>query len=60
MTKTIFLSSGKTFTFRGVSHVVENETGLRFNYTAMSDEQEKSVVFYRPGIVGHSTYPPKE
>jgi hypothetical protein len=54
--KTIFLSTGKTFTFRGVENVVENETSLTFDYTAMSDGLIKTVVFYRPGMVGHSTY----
>ncbi len=54
--KTIFLSTGRTFTFRDVTQIVENETGLTFYYTAMSDNLVKSVTFYRPEIVGHSTY----
>ena len=54
--KTIFLITGKTFTFRNVSGVIENETSLSFNYWAMSDGKFKKVSFYRPGIVGHSTY----
>ena len=54
--KTIFLSTGRTFTFRNVTDVVENETSLTFGYTAMSDSNKKVVTFYRPEIVGHSTY----
>ena len=54
--KTIFLSTGRTFTFRDVVGVIENETSLTFHYTAMSDGLGKVVTFYRPEIVGHSTY----
>ena len=54
--KTIFLNTGRTFTFRDVVNVVENETSLTFNYIAMSDGELKTVTFYRPEIVGHSTY----
>ena len=54
--KTIFLATGRTFTFRDVADVVENETSLTFSYTAMSDGNAKTVTFYRPEIVGHSTY----
>lgn len=55
LTKTIFLSTGRTFTFRDVTNVVENETSISFGYTAVSDGNLKSVVFYRPGMAGHST-----
>lgn len=54
--KTIFLATGKTFTFRNVEEVIENETGLTFGYRAMSDGEQKTVTFYRPEMVGHSTY----
>ena len=54
--KTIFLCSGRTFTFRNVSDIIENETSLTFTYTAMSDGKPKSVVFYRPEMAGHSSY----
>lgn len=54
--KTIFLAAGHTFTFRNVEVVIENETSLTFTYTAMSNGKAKSVTFYRPEIVGHSTY----
>ena len=54
--KTIFLNTGRTFTFRNVVNIIENETSLTFNYTAMSDGELKTVIFYRPEIVGHSTY----
>lgn len=54
--KTIFLSSGRTFTFYGVEDVVENETSLSFTYKAVSDGRVKEVVFYRPEMVGHSLF----
>ncbi len=56
VSKTIFLCSGRTFTFRDVSNVVENETTLKFLYTAMSDGKRKSATFYRPEMAGHSNY----
>lgn len=54
--KTIFLVSGSTFTFKNVSLILDNETVLSFNYTAMSDGRTKSVVFFKSGIAGHSTW----
>jgi hypothetical protein len=54
--KTIFLGSGKTFTFYDVKDVVENETSLTFTYKAVSDNRVKTVTFYRPEMVGHSTF----
>lgn len=56
MGKTIFLATGRTFTFRDVIDVVENETSLTFSYKAMSDGKLKTVRFYRPEMVGHSNY----
>ncbi len=55
--KTIFLTSGHTFTFRDVRNVIDNETTISFDYVAMSDGSVKRVVFYKyAGAVGHSTY----
>ena len=54
--KTIFLSTGGTFAFKDVTGVIENERGLTFHYTAVSDGLGKVVTFYRPEIAGHSTY----
>ena len=55
--KTIFLTSGHTFTFRNVRNIVDNETTVSFEYVAMSDGNVKKVVFYKyAGMVGHSGY----
>lgn len=55
--KTIFLTSGHTFTFRNIRNVVDNETTITFEYTAMSDGKPKAVTFYKSaGAVGHSEY----
>lgn len=51
----VFLVSGRTFTFRNVKVVVDNETIIVFEYLAMSDGLKKSGVFYKQHIVGIST-----
>lgn len=72
MCKTIFLKSGRTFTFKNVKDIVENETTLTFAYKsgflygqpggdptpdpAMSDGRVKRVKFYIAAIAGHSLY----
>ena len=56
MTITIFLESGKTFTFHGVEILSNNETGIVFTYVAVSDNKKKKGTFYKPGMVGFSIY----
>lgn len=48
----IFLTSGRTFTFREVSIIHDNESAITFSYTAMSDENEKTVTFYKNHVAG--------
>jgi len=54
----IFLLSGKTFTFHGVSEFRDNETGLVFSYTAMSDGNQKCGHFLHAQIAGYSRWKP--
>jgi len=56
MGKTIFLKTGKTFTFRNVGNVLLNETVVAFDYSAMSDGLSKRVTFFRDQIAGHSEF----
>ena len=50
----IFTPYGKTFTFLDVEITHDNETGLRFRYSVMSDGLMKEGNFYRSQIVGIS------
>lgn len=50
----IFMPTGKTFTFRDVNILIENESVLVFNYTAMSDHFVKTMTVYKPGVIGVS------
>lgn len=51
----VFLVSGKTFTFKRVIDLVENETGLTFTYASMKDGSAKEAHFpWGHGIVGYS------
>ena len=50
----IFLIGGRTYTFKGVAILVDNETVLIFTYTAMSDGRTKKATFYKDKIAGTS------
>ena len=50
----IFLESGRTFTFKKVSDIVDNESVLAFDYVAMSDGNSKRASFSKFRIVGYS------
>lgn len=50
----IFCESGRTFTFKNVNILHDNETGLTFDYIAMSDGQVKQATFLKSRIVGWS------
>lgn len=52
--KTVFLESGKTFTFYNVCNVYESESVLTFSYIAQSDKRAKVVVF--KNYAGHSSF----
>lgn len=49
---TIFLKSGRTFTFRNVTVDTDNETVLVFRYVAMSDGAPKTATFYKGNVAG--------
>ena len=50
----LFLTSGKTFTFREVEVVHDNETAITFFYKAMSDGEQKKATFYKQHVAGVS------
>lgn len=53
----VFMSSGRTFTFKDVVIIYDNEHMLSFRYSAMSDGLEKVMTIYKnTGVyLGHST-----
>lgn len=53
----IFTHHGHTYTFRTVKVLTDNETTLRFAYTAMSDDKVKVATFPKATIAGWSVTP---
>ena len=51
----VFTPQGKTFTFKDVEVIVDNETFLQFSYKAMSDGKIKVGNFPKGKLVGWST-----
>lgn len=51
----IFLITGRTFTFRKVEIISDNETVITFQYKAMSDNLIKTATFYKQHVAGIST-----
>ena len=51
-----FLNSGKTFTFKGVYEIEENQTVITFKYKAMSDGKSKDGKFYVANLAGISVF----
>ncbi len=47
-----FLSTGRTFTFRDVTMVTDNETVWVISYKAMSDGNSKMATFYKNQVAG--------
>ena len=47
-----FLTTGRTYTFRNVEILSDNETAISIRYTAMSDGQVKEAVFYKTHVAG--------
>lgn len=43
----VFMSTGKTFTFRNCIDIVDNENCISFTYIAMSDDRAKRATFYK-------------
>lgn len=50
----IFTPTGRTYTFRNVALVCDNETVLVFQYDAMSDGKIKTATFTKATICGWS------
>lgn len=53
----IFTPTGKTFTFRNVKLICDNESFLQFGYGAMSDGKSKMANFPKANLCGWSTTP---
>ncbi len=56
----IFTPTGRTYTFKNVEMVCDNETVLVFNYAAMSDGKAKTATFPKQTICGWSVTPAPE
>lgn len=50
----IFMTTGKTFTFKDVEVVCDNESVIQFKYSAMSDGKAKTATFPKGNIAGWS------
>ena len=53
----IFTPTGRTYTFRDVEVICDNETVLQFQYAAMSDGKWKTATFPKNTICGWSVTP---
>jgi len=53
----IFTPMGRTFTFRNIEIVRDDETDLQFNYVAMSDGRLKTATFPKATFCGWSVTP---
>jgi len=53
----IFTPTGRTYTFRNVEMVCDNETVLQFRYSAMSDGKAKTATFPKGTLCGWSVTP---
>jgi len=51
----IFTTTGRTYTFRNVELLCDNESVLVFNYSAMSDGKIKTATFPKATLCGWST-----
>ena len=47
-----FLPTGRTFTFRNVEMLTDNETVWVIQYQAMSDELVKTATFFKSHVAG--------
>ena len=50
----IFTHYGKTYTFRNIEVICNNESTLQFHYEAMSDGKVKTGTFPKDNICGYS------
>lgn len=51
---TIFGPMGRTYTFRNVTVLTDNESVIQFGYSAMSDGKQKVATFSKHTILGWS------
>ena len=51
------MPTGRTFSFRNIEMVCDNETILQFNYAAMSDGKVKMAAFPKSTLCGWSVTP---
>jgi len=56
----IFTTTGRTYTFKDVELLCDNESVLQFGYQAMSDGQMKIGTFPKGNIAGWSVTPNEE
>jgi hypothetical protein len=52
----LFMPGGRTFSFKDVDVVLNNETVLVFRYRAMSDGLYKTGTFFKANFVGYSIH----
>jgi hypothetical protein len=52
----LFIPTGRTFSFKKVEILTDNETVLVFSYSAMSDGEKKTATFQKNQICGWSTF----
>ena len=52
----IFLTSGKTFSFKNADILTDNESVMVFSYYAMSDGKLKRATFYKSNVAGVSRF----
>lgn len=50
----IFTTTGRTYTFRDIEMICDNETMLVFSYEAMSDGESKVATFPKATLCGWS------
>ena len=50
----VFCPTGRTFTFKNVDLVTDNETVLVFTYGAMSDGKNKQMTMQKSQVIGWS------
>lgn len=50
----IFTQTGRTYTFKSIELLCDNETVIQFSYRAMSDGKEKIATFPKNTICGWS------
>ena len=50
----LFMETGRTFTFKNVTFLHDNDTAITFGYEAMSDGKMKVATFYKTHVAGVS------